>query len=288
MPPTLLITGGTGYLGYHLIKLAKSWHTHATFFQTPPPTSSPAIFHQCDLTEKDQVHKLIISVKPDVIIHTACSNKSSKEIDAIFPAAHHLSTIAHQQSIKFLHLSTDLVFDGTLAPYQETDIPNPLHPYGKAKTEAEQIVSLHCPAAIIIRSSLMYGIDPLDHQTRWLVRGMDTGEPVRLFTDERRSPIWVHTLAEALLELTNMDFQGILHLAGPETMNRWDFGLAILTLLGRGATSNIQTSTIETSGMIRPKDLAFTIDTARQLLNTPLLSISEVTNQLREEKPRNR
>ncbi|GJL66351.1 MAG: NAD(P)-dependent oxidoreductase [Nitrospirales bacterium] len=284
MPPTLLITGGTGYLGNHLIKLAKSWQTHATFFQTPPPTSSSAVFHQCDLSEEDQVRTLISSVKPDVIIHTACSNKNSKEVNAIVPAAHHLSTMAHLQSIKLLHLSTDLVFDGTRAPYQETDIPNPLHPYGKAKTEAEQIVSLHCPAGIIIRSSLMYGIDPLDHQTRWLVHGMDTGEPVRLFTDERRSPIWVHTLAEALLELTSMDFQGILHLAGPESLNRWDFGMAILTLLGRSATPNIQTSTIEASGMIRPKDLAFTIDTARQLLKTPLLSISEVTNQLREEQ----
>jgi len=284
MSSTLLITGGTGYLGQHLIKLATSWNTHATYFQTPPPSTSPATFHQCDVSKKDQVHQLITSVKPDVIIHTACSNKSAEEIDAIVPAAHHLSTIAHQQSLKFLHLSTDLVFDGTSAPYQETDRPNPLHPYGKAKTDAEHLVSLHCPNATIIRPSLIYGIDPLDHQTRWLVRGMDTGEPIRLFTDERRSPIWVHTLAEALLELTNMDFQGILHVAGPETLNRWDFGLAILKLLGRHATPNIQASTIDESGLTRPKDLAFNVATAQQLLNTPLIAISAVRSQLRKEE----
>ncbi|WP_447968850.1 SDR family oxidoreductase [Nitrospira sp. M1] len=283
MSPTLLITGGTGYLGSHLIQAAQSWTTYATYYQTTPPAASPAQFHQCDVSKNDHVHDLITLIKPDCIIHTACSNKSTEEIDAIVPAARHLSSIAHQHSIKLLHLSTDLVFDGTRAPYQETDIPNPLHPYGKAKTEAEQIVSHQCPTATIIRSSLMYGIDPLDHQTRWLVHGMDTGEPIRLFTDERRSPIWVHTLAAALLELSTLDFQGILHLAGPETLNRWEFGLAILKLLGRAATPNIHMATIDESGLIRPKDLAFSIETAKQLLTTPFLSIAEVTHQLREE-----
>ncbi|GJL55777.1 MAG: NAD(P)-dependent oxidoreductase [Nitrospirales bacterium] len=282
MSPTLLITGGTGYLGHHLIHAAQSWTTHATYFRTSPPAASRAQFHQCDVSKNDQVHDLITSIKPDVIIHTACSNKSAEEIEAIVPAARHLSTIAHQHSLAFLHLSTDLIFDGTCAPYRETDLPNPLHPYGKAKTEAEHIVTQQCPTATIIRSSLMYGIDPLDHQTRWLLRGMDTEKPIRLFTDERRSPIWVHTLVAALLELSTLNFQGILHLAGPETLNRWEFGHAILHLVGRKTTANIHASTIDESGLIRPKDLAFSIETAKQLLNTPFLSIAEVTNQLRK------
>ncbi len=281
MNHTLLITGGTGYLGQHLIHKARSWDTHATFFHTPPPTGTPTIFHQCDLRNPEQIHQLVSKVQPAVIIHTACSNKSPEEIESIVPVAHHLSSCAHQHSLKLIHLSTDLVFDGTAAPYQENDLPTPLHPYGQAKTETEHIVATVCPSATIVRSSLMYGIDPYDHQTRWLVQGIHTGEPVRLFTDEFRSPIWVHNLAEALLELSTIPYQGILNLAGPESLNRWDFGQAILKLLGRKPTPNIRTSTIDESGMIRPKDLALNIDRARQLLKTPFLSVSEVTHQLR-------
>ena len=278
--PTLLITGGTGYLGTHLIRQAKSCNLHATFFRTQPPPTSTVSFHHCDLREEDQVHQLVTLIQPDSIIHTACSNKSSEEIEAIAPAALHLSTIAQDRSIKLVHLSTDLVFDGTAAPYREEDPPNPLHPYGKAKAEAEHIVSTISSEAIIIRSSLMYGIDPYDHQTRWLVQGMDNREPVHLFTDERRSPIWVKTLANALLELVTLDFHGILHLAGPESLNRWNFGLAILHLLHRRLTSNIRPSTIDEVGIIRPKDLALNIDKARHLLKTRFLSIAEVTKQL--------
>ena len=282
MTRTLLITGGTGYLGQHLIQLATSWNIHATFFQTSPQPSSPAIFHQCDLTEKSQVHQLISSVQPHVIIHTACSNKSTEEIESIVPAITHIATIAHRQTIKLLHLSTDLVFDGTAAPYREEDRPRPLNPYGKAKAEAEQIVSTVCPLSVIIRSSLMYGINPFDHQTRWLLQGLDNNKPVGLFTDETRSPIWAKNLAEAILELATIDFQGVLHLAGPEALNRWDFGLAILRLLQRSPTPNIQPSTIADSGLIRPKNLAFDISKSRDLLSTPLLSISEVTQELQK------
>ena len=280
--PTLLITGGTGYLGSHLAKAAGSFDTHATFFQTLPPPTPLATFHHCDLRKEDQIHQLVTSIQPDVIIHTACSNKSSEEIKAIVPAAHHLSTIAQHRSIKLIHLSTDLVFDGTAAPYREEDLPNPLHPYGKAKAEAEHMASTICPEAIIIRSSLMYGIDPYDHQTRWLVEGMDNREPVRLFTDERRSPIWVKNLVNALLELATLNFHGILHLAGPESLNRWDFGLAMIHFLRRRPTSNIRPSTIDEAGMIRPKNLTLNIDKANQLLKTRFLSITEVTKQFQQ------
>lgn len=282
MARRLLITGGTGYLGQHLIRLATSWDLHATFFQSLPQPSSFANFHQCDLKEKSQVQQLVSSIQPDVIIHTACSNKSSEEIEAIIPAALNLATIAHDQTIKFLHLSTDLVFDGTAAPYHEEDRPSPLNPYGKAKTETEQIVRTICPLSVIIRSSLMYGINPFDHQTRWLLEGLDNHTPVRLFIDEKRSPIWVKNLAEALLELATIDFNGILHLAGPETLNRWDLGLAILRLVQRSPTPNIQPSTIAESGMIRPKNLAFNINKSRNLLRTPFLSISEVLQELQK------
>ncbi|MCA9471109.1 MAG: SDR family oxidoreductase [Nitrospirales bacterium] len=276
----LLVTGGTGYLGSHLIKNSQTWTTHATYFQSTPRRTDSTTFHQCDLTNGEQTTQLITSIKPTLIIHTACSNKSAQEISAIVPAASHLARLARETGSKFIHLSTDLVFDGTSAPYYEEDIPCPLHPYGEAKSAAEQIISTVCPDSIIIRASLMYGIDPYDHQTRWLMQGLESGNPIHLFTDEIRSPIWVENLAKAILELSDISYSGILHLAGPEAFNRWDFGMAILKLVKRHPTSNIQPSTIAASGMIRPKNLALRIEKARKLLKTPFLSVLDVMRQL--------
>ena len=276
MKNTLLITGGTGYLGYHLIHSAKNWNTHATYFQTSPAPDSPATFHHCDLQDEIRVRQLLTDIAPDTIIHTACSNRTPQEIEAIVPAARHITQFAKRTSGRLIHLSTDLVFDGEEAPYREKSVPNPISSYGRAKAQAEQIIAKLYPQAAIIRASLMYGIDPIDHQTRWLLNGMEKNETVRLFTDEIRSPIWVKTLAASLLELAESNFSGVLNIAGPEPFSRWDFGMKILDLLHRVPTDTIVPATRAESGLNRPRDLTLDIRKAKHVLNTSLLSISEV------------
>lgn len=274
---TLLVTGGTGYLGSRLLCLAREWDLHATIFSTPPAASSSALYHLCDLRHADNVNHLLTNLQPDVIVHTACSNQTSHDLDSIVPAATYLSLAAKKHHIRLIHVSSDVVFDGDHAPYAEDDPPSPLTPYGKLKAEAEQLVATHNPDTLIVRTSLIYGTDPLDHQSKWLLDGINTGEPVRLFTDEKRCPIWVNTLALALLELAEKPTVGMLHVAGPQTLTRWDFGLAMLTLLHEPRSSLLTPVTIKESGLVRPQNLSLNVTKAQQLLQTPLLTIKDVT-----------
>lgn len=281
MNKTLLITGGAGYLGQHLISCASSsWRTHATYFKTPPSESLQTTWHHCDLRDSGSVRDLITSLHPDVIIHTACSNRSSEEIEAIVPAARHLAQVAKGSSYRLIHLSTDLVFDGEDAPYHEKSLPKPISEYGRAKAEAEHIIATHFPQAVIVRTSLMYGMDPVDHQTRWLLDGLKKGQAIQLFTDEIRCPIWINTLTECLLELTSTDFSGMLNIAGPEPLTRWEFGLGILSLHNRTPSERIVPSTRAEAGLIRPRDLTLNIEKAKNSLKTPLLSLREVRHHL--------
>jgi dTDP-4-dehydrorhamnose reductase len=215
-----------------------------------------------------------------VIIHTACSDRSSEEIKAIVPAARHLAQVAKGSSCRLIHLSTDLVFDGEEAPYHEQSLPKPICEYGRAKAEAEHIMTTLCPQAVIVRTSLIYGVDPVDHQTRWLLERLNKGQTIQLFTDEIRCPIWVNTLCECLLELTNTDFSGVLNIAGPERLTRWEFGLGILALHDRPPTGKIVPSTRAEAGLIRPRDLTLNIEKARNSLEAPLLSLKEVRHRL--------
>ena len=276
----LFVTGGSGYLGQHLLHSTTMWNTHATYFQTQPAYGSHTTFHQCDLRDRTRVFTLVESIHPDVIIHTACSNRTSQEIEAIVPAARHLVDAAKGSSCRFIHISTDLVFDGEEAPYHEKSQLMPISSYGRAKAKAEEHITSVDSQAVIIRASMMYGIDPIDHQTRWLLDGIENRKTVRLFTDEIRSPIWVNTLVASLLELAESDFTGILHIAGPESFSRWEFGLAMLNLLDRMPTDNIIPATRAESGLNRPRDLTFNIEKAKHVLKAPLLSISEVYHQI--------
>ena len=70
-----------------------------------------------------------------------------------------LARAAAGRGAKFVFISTDYVFDGKTPPYKENAIPNPINVYGLTKLIAERIVLQHCPDALIIRVSILYGIN---------------------------------------------------------------------------------------------------------------------------------
>jgi len=274
MKKRLLVTGGAGFLGNHLLRRATHFIAAGTLHHTPTTSLPGVTFHVCDLQQPQEVRVLLDRVRPDIIIHAACSERG-KGLNAIVPAAGLLAIHTAEQNIRLIHLSTDQVFDGTYAPYTEEHPTHPINPYGTAKAEAETLMASLNPLATIVRTSLLYDLRTPDHQTVRLIQTAQTGEPYRLFTDECRCPIWVENLADVLLELARKDYAGILHVAGPDRLNRWEFGMGLLHHFGVTATSNIQQGTIRESGLVRPKDLTMDSSRAKQLLQTPLLSLQE-------------
>ena len=81
---------------------------------------------------------------------------------------------------------------------------------------------------MIVRTSLLYDLRSPDRQTRHLIQSTSTGTPFCLFVDEWRSPMWVENLVDALLELATKNVSGILHIGGPQALNRWDLGMQLL------------------------------------------------------------
>jgi dTDP-4-dehydrorhamnose reductase len=188
---------------------------------------------------------------------------------------------------RLVHLSTDQVFDGERAPYDDDSPLAPKSAYGRAKAASEAAVAAACPSAAIARPSLIWSLDPLDKQTAWLVDGMRRGERVTLFTDEVRCPVHLHDLAEALLELAvRPDLSGPFNLGGPQALNRWDFGLKLLQALGLPRESNVLPSTVAESGLERARDLTLRRTRAERLLCTHLRGVDEIVGKGRARQPR--
>lgn len=284
----LLVTGGSGYLGAWLMRAAagRGWDVHGTYFSRPfalPGASA----HYLDLSQPEAVAALLAALQPDAILHTACSNRDAENIAAIQPAARHLARAAQAHSARLVHLSTDQVFDGERAPYDDDSPLAPKSAYGRAKAASEAAVAAACPSAAIARPSLIWSLDPLDRQTAWLVDGMRRGERVTLFTDEVRCPVHLHDLAEALLELAvRPDLSGPFNLGGPQALNRWDFGLKLLQALGLPRESNVLPGTVAESGLERARNLTLRRTRAERLLRTHLRGVDEIVGQGRARQPR--
>ncbi len=246
----LLVTGGSGYLGGYVAQAAAAalptWEVTPISFSRFSP--HPAA-RRLDLTDLASVANLVQTLRPTAILHTACSNRDARNVGAIVPAARHLAQAAHEHGARLVHVSTDLVFDGEHAPFDDDARPAPVMEYGRAKAEAESVVACLCPSAAIARPSLIWALDPRDRQTDWLVQGILRGERVTLFTDEVRCPVHLADLTIALLELVQRpDIAGPLNLGGPQPLSRWDFGLRLLQALGLSCPPNVVSGTVAASG----------------------------------------
>ncbi|MCA9923605.1 MAG: sugar nucleotide-binding protein, partial [Anaerolineales bacterium] len=166
----LLITGGSSYLGQHLVPIAnKSFDVVYTTFQNNPLQLSSGV--QLDLRDETAVLRLVAQVKPDIIIHLVGSNRPQDMADVIRRGTQAITKAAVQQQARLIHLSTDSIFNGENAPYGETAVPTPINTYGRAKADAETIAAQH-PNYAIVRTSLIYGLEIMDHGTSWMVKAL--------------------------------------------------------------------------------------------------------------------
>lgn len=227
----LLITGGGGYLGRDLVRRAAASHALAYTWFRHDPLASPQ-GRQLDLRDATAVSALVAAFQPQVILHTAGSNRGADLHGAIVDGTRHVVAAAAAVGARLIHLSTDSIFDGLAgAPYAETAPPSPVNAYGRAKAAAEQIVHLY-PNHVIVRTSLIYGLDEMDHGTAWMADALLAGQPVTLFTNQHRNPVWRPSLSQACLELVRSPFTGVLNVAGRQELTRAEFSLKLLDWWG--------------------------------------------------------
>ena len=306
--PSILITGGSGHLGRWVVRLAKgqrglrepaSGVVTATYL-THPVREAGIHWRQLDVRDGKAVARLITETRPEVVIHTAALNPGQgADFDAVNAVgSRHVAKAAARVGARLIHVSSDVIFDGHKGNYVEQDPPSPITPYGRSKALAEEEVRASGAQAVIVRTSLIYGpavgSDPTpdndtpwqvwDRQTRWVVGDLKAGKPVRLFTDERRCPIRVESLAAALLELAQSDqWQaipgGTLHVAGSQPLSRYQFGLRLSRFHGADPLGIVPTSS-RASGLIRPLDCTLDCSRARTLLQTPLPGVDQVLTHL--------
>jgi dTDP-4-dehydrorhamnose reductase len=268
----LLITGGSGYLGQHLVKLvATEWpgdFLYTTFSADPLGLPQGATL---DLRDGPAVTRLVSDFAPDAIIHTAGSNRTPDMVAVIVEGTRHI--VEAVKGARLIHLSTDSIFDGMRAPYDESAAAAPLHDYGRAKAAAEAIVREH-PDAVIVRTSLIYGLEEMDNGTAWMAEALRAGRPVTLFSNQRRNPVWVETLSRTCLELVGHRYRGVLNVAGRQVMTRAAFGLRMLDWWG--VTERDTLTVIEDTSGKWPLDCEMDVRLAARLLRTPLSGVDEV------------
>jgi nucleoside-diphosphate-sugar epimerase len=169
-----LITGGTGFIGYHLIRdlLAKEWQIRCLVRKTstiPEEFIGKVEFITGDITDKTSLKGIIDNI--DLVIHMAglikASNfKSFKKVNTE-GTVNLINTIPPEKrsSIKFIFISSMAACGPSRnrQPLSEDQPPTPISHYGQSKLLAEQAVRKSSLDYRIIRPAAVYG--PGDRET---------------------------------------------------------------------------------------------------------------------------
>lgn len=271
----LLVTGGTGYLGGELLRQAAGRPLAATYLSGTPRRRTGVNWIELDVRDAAAVSSVLERLQPSAVVHTAYRQEGEGARETTVGGAAAMAAAAAAVSARLVHLSSDVIFDGTKpAPYDESDPPSPITDYGRAKADAELAVAAAHPEALLARTSLIYGGEGESRHERLAIEAARGEGDLGFFDDELRCPVLVDELAAALLELVERSERGVLNLAGAEVVSRYEFACLVAGAAGL-PTGRIRRTSIAASRLTRPRNCALDSSRAAALLRTRLRGARE-------------
>ncbi|CCH93942.1 dTDP-4-dehydrorhamnose reductase [Microcystis aeruginosa PCC 9432] len=164
---------------------------------------------ELDLTNSEKIGQLIREIHPDYLVNAAAYtavDKAETEPDLAYSinatAPKIMAESAEKIQAKFLHISTDYVFDGRKnTPYLETDLTNPLGVYGQSKLRGEEEIKTVNSQAIILRTAWVYGSYGKSNFVKTMLRLGKEREELKVVVDQVGSPTWAKDIATAITHL---------------------------------------------------------------------------------------
>lgn len=222
-----------------------------------------------DLTKIETISDRLNAINPDLIINAAgmtavdkCEVERNEAYLVNGISVGEIARYSRKKGIRFIHISTDYVFDGKQGNYNEDSIPNPINFYGMSKLIGD-ILAFSCDSSLIVRTSGIFGYS--QNFPVYVLERLRMNEKVFVF-DGFYSPIFTGLLAKAVERLTWSELTGILNVAGAR-ISRKEFAIRIAERFGLN-----KELVIENEGEIkfiarRPQDSSLDITSARKLIN---------------------
>lgn len=231
MSARALIFGASGQVGSAL--------------QQTAPQSAVITAHdldQTDIRDRAAVGRAIADSKPDIVINCAAFTNvdgaeslanEAMEANGLAPGVIAEATAA--AGVRFVHISTDYVFDGCAhTPYAPDAPVAPVNVYGATKLEGERRVLSAAPDSVVVRTAWVHSGGGVNF-VRTAVRLLSAGTPMRVVDDQIGTPTRAMHLAEALWRIADRaELRGLLHFTDAGVASWFDVAMTVMETLDNG------------------------------------------------------
>jgi len=179
------------------------------------------------------------------------------------------AAVAGESSARFVHFSTDAVFDGKSSePYGEGDFASPPSVYGKTKLQGEQAVLAANSQALVFRTNF-FGWSQSGEKgiLDFFARGIETGTAMTGFSDYIVSSLYMGDLFDLLVEAVMKEATGLIHLTSSTPLSKYDFGVTVAQAL-EGDVSLVHQGLLADQSMLgnRGHNLGLSVTKLHELL----------------------
>ena len=230
----MVVFGCRGQLGTELVSVFTERGYRVTGFDRS----------KVDISDASQVEQALAREDPAIVINAAAYNQVDVAEKEPLPAmianglsVRNLAMACRQHDARFVHFSTDYVFDGTAGrAYTEEDPTHPLGAYAVSKLAGELYAQACLENPLIIRTSGVFGPGGLKtargNFIELMLRLAANQQPIRVVDDHVASPTYAPLLAARSADLVARGLTGVFHIGGGEPISWFDYAAMIFRLTG--------------------------------------------------------
>ena len=189
-----------------------------------------------DITDMLSIEKVLAEYQPSVVInasaYTAVDNAETDSDSAYLVNSEAVANLAQQckkSGVKFLHVSTDFVFNGeSNKAYLTDDKTDPKGVYGASKLAGEEAIKRIYPeGSAIVRTSWVYSAFG-NNFVKTMLRLMSEKAELGIVTDQIGCPTYAKGLAEFLWDLVKLKKCDLIyHWSDAGVASWYDFAVVI-------------------------------------------------------------
>jgi dTDP-4-dehydrorhamnose reductase len=275
----ILVTGSNGQLGSEIKNISEDHIGFEWIFSD---------IKELDLSKLDELKIYLNNTCPDIIINCAAYTAVDKA-ESNFKIANIInnksvdlmSLWAYNNDCKFIHISTDYVFDGNSSTsLNENAETSPINVYGKTKLFGENACLYNNPNSIIIRTSWVYSSYG-NNFVKTMMKLMNEKNELNVVSDQIGSPTYALDLANIIMQIicSKNWFSGLYHFSNDGEISWLEFAEAIKTICGFSTSLNSVSSENFPTIAKRPK---FSLLDKTKIIDTYDVKIPHYLNSLKK------
>ena len=231
----ILIIGANGMLGQCCVDFYSNSNNKFELLSLSiedQPVFNDVDYIPCDITNREQVKKIVYDFCPDYIVNAAAFtnvDKSETEREQAWKvnvkAVEYIAEAARVIDAHLIHISSDYIFNGKNGPYSENTVPNPIGYYGRTKLASENALKISGAIYTILRTNVLYGTAPDSRPdfVKWVVESLRNKKNIRTVIDQINNPTFIDDLVQAISKIIEFGRTGIYHIGGREFLSRFEF-----------------------------------------------------------------